>query len=165
MTRIRSQLLCAARAVAPPVRVCGRGAGEVAASAGTHQRPSASYLNFASLLCILELLLTALNNRRSRNSLHGRTKKRAACMDEDRRAIRRRVLKGATIEFDRGAHSCGVRNLSELGAALDVPSSVGIPHEFQLVIQANQVTLNCRVIWREENRIGVAFDQAHLPSA
>jgi hypothetical protein len=38
-------------------------------------RPSVSYLNFASLLCILELLLTVLNNLRSRKSLHGRPKK------------------------------------------------------------------------------------------
>lgn len=80
-------------------------------------------------------------------------------MDENRKATRRRVLKGATIEFDRSAFSCAVRNLSEFGAALDVPSSVGIPHEFQLVIQANQLTHQCRVVWREEKRIGVAFAQ------
>jgi hypothetical protein len=34
----------------------------------------------------------------------------------------------------------------------------GIPHEFQLVIEANQVTRQCRVIWRKEDRIGVTFD-------
>ena len=79
-------------------------------------------------------------------------------MDENRKAIRRRVLKGATIEFGSSAFSCAVRNLSETGAALDVPSSVGIPREFQLVIQDNQLTHRCRVIWREEKRIGVAFD-------
>jgi PilZ domain len=86
-------------------------------------------------------------------------------MDENRKAVRRRVLKSATIEFDHGAFSCGVRNLSELGAALDVPSSVGIPHEFQLVIQADQVTRNCRVIWRKENRIGVTFQEVPLLDA
>ncbi len=80
-------------------------------------------------------------------------------MDENRKAIRRRVLKSATIEFDRSAFSCAVRNLSESGASLDVPSSVGIPHEFQLIIQADQVTRNCRVIWRKENRIGVTFQE------
>jgi hypothetical protein len=85
--------------------------------------------------------------------------KQAARMDENRKAVRRRVLKSATIEFDNGAFSCAVRNLSESGAALDVPSSLGIPHEFQLVIQANQMTRNCRVVWRQESRIGVAFDQ------
>ncbi len=79
-------------------------------------------------------------------------------MAENRRTYRRRVLKSATIEFDRSAFSCAVRNMSEFGAALDVPSSLGIPHEFQLVIETNQVTRQCRVIWRKENRIGVTFD-------
>ena len=122
-------------------------------------RPSVSYLNFASLLCISELLLTVLNNRRSRNSLHGRLKKRAAGMDENRRTSRRRVLKSAVIEFDRGAYSCAVRNLSEAGAALDVPYALAIPHEFKLILEADQVSRHCRVIWRKENRLGVAFEQ------
>jgi hypothetical protein len=38
-------------------------------------------------------------------------------MDGNRRASRRRVLKNAMIEFDRGAYSCAVRNLSGVGAA------------------------------------------------
>jgi len=39
-------------------------------------------------------------------------------MDENRMAYRYQVLKSATIEFDRGAYSCSVRNLSDAGAAL-----------------------------------------------
>ena len=70
-------------------------------------------------------------------------------MDENRRAIRRRVLKGATIEFDRAAFICAVRNLSEAGAALDVP------HEFTLIMETDQLSRRCRVIWRKENQIGV----------
>jgi hypothetical protein len=79
-------------------------------------------------------------------------------MAKNRRTYRRRVLKSATIEFERSAFSCTVRNISEVGAALDVPSSFGIPHEFQLVIETNQVTRQCQVIWRKENRLGVTFD-------
>ena len=78
-------------------------------------------------------------------------------MDENRRAIRRRVLKGATIEFDRAAFSCAVRNLSEAGAALDVP------HEFTLIMETDQLSRRCRVIWRKENRIGVAFESGNQP--
>ena len=77
-------------------------------------------------------------------------------MDENRRAIRRRVLKSAMIEFDRGACSCAVRSLSEAGAALDVPYALAIPHEFTLVMETDQVSRHCRVIWRKENRLGVA---------
>jgi hypothetical protein len=82
-------------------------------------------------------------------------------MDENRRAVRRRrVLKTATIEFNRGAYSCAVRNLSEAGAALDVPFALAIPHEFTLVMETDQASRHCRVIWRKENRLGVAFAQA-----
>jgi hypothetical protein len=81
-------------------------------------------------------------------------------MDENRRAIRRRVLKSATIEFDRAAYSCTVRNLSETGAALDVPYAVPVPSDFGLIMDAGQVRRRCRVIWRKENRLGVEFGQA-----
>jgi len=80
-------------------------------------------------------------------------------VDENRRATRRRVLKSATIEFDQGAYSCAVRNLSETGAALDVPYALAIPHEFTLTMDTDQVNRHCRVIWRKENRLGVAFEQ------
>jgi hypothetical protein len=84
--------------------------------------------------------------------------KRRHSMDENRRAIRRRVFKGGTIEFDRAAFSCAVRNLSEAGAALDVPHALAIPHEFTLIMETDQ-SRHCRVIWRKENRLGVAFEQ------
>jgi hypothetical protein len=82
-------------------------------------------------------------------------------MDENRRAFRRRVLKSATIEFDGGAHSCAVRNLSTTGAALDVPYALAIPHEFTLVMGTGGMNRRCRVIWRKENRLGIAFDEAN----
>jgi hypothetical protein len=82
-------------------------------------------------------------------------------MDENRRAVRRRrVLKTATIEFDRRAYRCAVRNLSEAGAALDVPFALTIPHEFTLVMETDQASRHCRVIWRKENRLGIAFARA-----
>jgi hypothetical protein len=78
-------------------------------------------------------------------------------MDEKRKAIRRRVLKSGTIEFERGAYSCAIRNLSDDGAALEVPYTSAIPHEFELVMQVDLVRRHCRVIWRKENRLGVTF--------
>jgi hypothetical protein len=79
-------------------------------------------------------------------------------MDENRRAFRRRVFKGGTIEFDQAAFSCAVRNMSEAGASLDVPHTQSIPHEFTLTIVNDHLSRRCRVIWRKENRIGVAFE-------
>ena len=93
------------------------------------------------------------------NELHEGTQKDAARMDENRGGIRRRVLKSAMIEFDGGAYSCAVRNLSEAGAALAVPYALAIPNEFTLIMETDQVSRHCRVIWRKENRLGVAFEQ------
>jgi PilZ domain-containing protein len=58
------------------------------------------------------------------------------------------------------APSATVRNLSEKGAALEVASVVGIPTEFSLIIQADNINRRCRVVWRKLNRIGVAFEQS-----
>lgn len=78
-------------------------------------------------------------------------------MNEHRIAPRKRVLKAGTIEFGGGAIDCTVRNLSETGAALSVESPVGIPSEFNLIVSTDQVNRTCRVVWRKENRIGIAF--------
>lgn len=77
--------------------------------------------------------------------------------EEHRIANRQRVLKGGTIEFGGGVIDCRVRNISATGAALDVTSPVGIPAQFTLVTQGNH--LPCRVVWRKEKRIGVAFEK------
>ena len=78
-------------------------------------------------------------------------------MNEHRIASRHRVLKSGKIEFGGGAIDCTVRNISGTGAALDVISPVGIPARFMLA--TNDKRLPCRVVWRKEKRIGVAFDQ------
>jgi hypothetical protein len=77
---------------------------------------------------------------------------------ERRAIIRNRVLKAGTIEFDGGAVNCMVRNMTELGAMLDVASSVGIPDHFTLALQTDRQRKFCRTVWWNEMRIGVAFD-------
>lgn len=77
--------------------------------------------------------------------------------DEHRIATRHRVLKGGRIQFGGSSIDCTVRNLSETGAALDVASPLGIPAEFTLVTDDSHRP--CRVVWRKEKRIGVAFDR------
>jgi hypothetical protein len=79
-------------------------------------------------------------------------------MTDKRGAQRQRVLKGATIEFDGSAFSCVVRNISPVGAALEVGSSIGIPQQFDLVFAADRSRQLCRVVWRKERRIGVKFN-------
>jgi PilZ domain len=79
-------------------------------------------------------------------------------MGEKRTFPRHRVLKAGTIEFGGGAIDCRVRNMSNVGAALEVASPMGIPDNFTLVFHADGLHLPCHIIWRREKRIGVAFD-------
>lgn len=77
---------------------------------------------------------------------------------ERRKLSRRRTLKAGSIRFNQGAaYDCRVRNLSPAGALLEVAGQVGIPEDFTLVIEADHIRQNCRVIWRTTTRLGVAF--------
>jgi K+-transporting ATPase c subunit len=77
---------------------------------------------------------------------------------EDRRAKhRQRVFKAGTIEFDGSGVDCTIRNMSATGAALDVASPIGIPHEIILNVVNRHERQSCRIVWRKEKRIGVVF--------
>ena len=56
-------------------------------------------------------------------------------MEERRKVQRHRTLKAGSISFNRaGGVDCRVRNLSPVGACLEVASQIGIPDEFVLVV-------------------------------
>ena len=77
---------------------------------------------------------------------------------ERRKVPRHRTLKAGMIAFNRAATiECRVRNLSPVGACLDVTSQIGIPEEFTLVVEHEQLRKKCRVIWRNPTRLGVEF--------
>ncbi|MGD0147807.1 MAG: PilZ domain-containing protein [Xanthobacteraceae bacterium] len=79
-------------------------------------------------------------------------------MADNRNTQRHCVLKPGTISFSRGGGiDCTVRNLSGTGACLDVASPFGIPDEFILMIRGDHYQHPCRVVWRSEKRIGIAF--------
>jgi hypothetical protein len=67
-------------------------------------------------------------------------------------------MKAATIEFDGGSVICVIRDLSISGAGLDVDNSAGIPDRFTLVLRTDGLHFSCRVAWRRERQMGVAFD-------
>ena len=77
---------------------------------------------------------------------------------DKRNRRRRRVLFGARISFrDLGTSSeCRVRDVSDTGACLVIPSPVGIPDTFDLVLADGAVRW-CKVEWRKADRIGVSF--------
>ena len=79
-------------------------------------------------------------------------------MDEKRKVQRHRTLKAGSISFNRaGGIDCRVRNMSPAGALLEVVSQVGIPDDFTLVIELDQLKQPCHVIWRTATRMGVEF--------
>lgn len=80
-------------------------------------------------------------------------------MDEERRKVpRMRTLKAGTIVFNRaGGIDCRVRNLSKVGACLEVESQVGIPAAFVLVIERDHLRQPCQVVWRNSTKLGVEF--------
>lgn len=78
-------------------------------------------------------------------------------MYERRAQPRQRVFKAGTIEFDGVGIDCTIRNLSAIGAGLEVASPAGIPHEITLNIRTREVRQHCYVVWRKEKHIGVAF--------
>jgi hypothetical protein len=77
---------------------------------------------------------------------------------ERRRHTRHRVLKAARILFNKtSVISCRVRNLSDGGARLDLPSVLGVPPDFTLDIAGDR-RADARVVWKTGSEIGVAFN-------
>ena len=89
-------------------------------------------------------------------------------MNERRAPQRKRVFKAGSIEFDGAEVDCVIRNLSPMGAGLEVANPVGNPHEVTLRILTQHISQHGYVVWsqhgyvvwRRENRIGVKFDSS-----
>jgi len=67
-------------------------------------------------------------------------------------------LKAGTIEFSRTKIDCIVRNISARGAAIEVRIPLWFPDAFVLSITTDAIARHCHIVWREERRLGVAFD-------
>jgi len=79
-------------------------------------------------------------------------------MEERRKKPRHRTLKTGAITFDHGGGvDCIVRNLSDVGACLEIESPVGIPETFMLLIKPERIQRTCHIAWRSARRIGVDF--------
>ena len=80
------------------------------------------------------------------------------CIMERRAIPRNAVLMSGAIEFAGSTINCLIRNISISGAALDVTNPHDIPERFNLAFKADGTHIPCHVVWRQEERIGVAFD-------
>lgn len=79
-------------------------------------------------------------------------------MDEKRRTPRRDVEEWGHVSFAGASLACVVRNISQDGAALEVENAAYIPPRFRLVLPQDDIVRDCRLVWIQRNRIGVAFD-------
>jgi hypothetical protein len=81
---------------------------------------------------------------------------------ERRTAHRQRVLKGATLTFNKGysAFECVARNLSEGGAKLSLAETFALPTDFRLAIAGKAGVRLAHVVWRKPSEIGVSFELA-----
>jgi hypothetical protein len=77
---------------------------------------------------------------------------------EKRAAPRKRVLMSGAIEFAGSLINCLISDISISGAAIEVTSPDDIPERFNLVFKADDTHIPCHVVWRQGERIGVAFD-------
>jgi hypothetical protein len=77
---------------------------------------------------------------------------------EKRLSPRRNTMIVATIVYDGGRTrlDCVIRNLSDGGAKLEVPTVRGIPDHFDLLVPRHRPQ-HCRVAWRALKEMGVQF--------
>jgi hypothetical protein len=68
-----------------------------------------------------------------------------------------RVLKTGYIVFSDKAPKleCTVRNVSDTGASVQVSTTVGIPANFDVIIDGAR--RHCSSVWRTDTKIGIEF--------
>jgi hypothetical protein len=90
-------------------------------------------------------------------------------MSERRTLQRNRAYLGATIAFGDGRSTldCTVRNLTVEGAMLATPNASHLPELFDLTVPKKGRCFRSRTIWRDVERMGIAFVDRGLdaPSA
>lgn len=79
---------------------------------------------------------------------------------ERRSSPRHRTLKSGKIVINgqSSVFDCRVRNLSENGALLKLPSTVSIPDRFELRVVNDDIRVIAVVRWRTGTDLGVQFE-------
>ena len=80
--------------------------------------------------------------------------------NEDRRDVKRtRILRSAKIILPHKTTviHCTVQNITSGGACLRMANTYGLPDTFELTFEQGRTRRACRVAWRTDDMIGVAF--------
>ena len=80
-------------------------------------------------------------------------------MQDRRERVRDKVFLGGVAEInERGSTvDCVVRNFSETGACVEFDSSARLPERMQVTIARKGRSFLADIIWRQANRVGLAF--------
>ena len=80
-------------------------------------------------------------------------------MLDRRQSPRDKVLYGGVAEVnERGSTmDCVVRNVSDAGACVEFDQAARFPDEMKLVIPRKGRSFLAKMIWRQANRVGLAF--------
>lgn len=79
----------------------------------------------------------------------------------DRRSIgRTRIAKGALLFFDGrpGVRSCGITDITNVGAGIRPQDLTAVPLNFELSFDNFHTARKCRLVWRDGDFLGVAFE-------
>src|SRR5438874_143557 len=81
-------------------------------------------------------------------------------MTERRRSERQRSLLKGWIDFNNGRSrlDCLVRDISEHGARLKIPGTIGLPEIVELYLASKKTRTKGRIAWRTFDEIGLKFD-------
>jgi hypothetical protein len=79
----------------------------------------------------------------------------------ERRSIgRTKIFKGALLFFtgQRRVRSCGVTDITNVGAGIRTQDLPALPLNFELSFDNFRTVRKCRLIWRNGDFVGVAFE-------
>jgi PilZ domain len=79
-------------------------------------------------------------------------------MQDRRHSVRDKVFLGGVAKINEtSTMDCVVRNLSESGACVEFDRSAELPEEMNLTITHKGRSFLATMIWRQANRVGLAF--------
>ena len=87
---------------------------------------------------------------------------------DDRRGVQRtKVLRNAKIIVPRRSPviHCTVQNITSGGACLKLANTYGVPQTFDLTFEHGRTRRRCRVVWRTNDKLGVAFEGEETAAA
>ena len=77
-------------------------------------------------------------------------------MKERRESAGSRLLESANLPKS-SIIACVVRNLTKVGANIEVPSTFDVPDTFNMTFDGGRSIRPCRLVWRSFNEVAVEF--------